>query len=155
MAIPKIPSQLPPQFSARNRSSNSSDNAKDLFWLAIILQGLYLFGVYKKIEILCSSPVFYLLILLPAIVFVVAKTWKSAFKFAMLCSLAFPATVSFLLLALGVISLIKNPSGDILSKVKLSLSTGGTVWMVLLVTIAPAVVLGALARVGWNFFRRN
>ncbi|MNT24212.1 hypothetical protein D3C72_1596750 [compost metagenome] len=112
-------------------------------------------GTYKKIGFLQSNPIIFTLILMPALVFGVAKTWKSAFKYSILCSLVIPATVIALLLSVATFSLIKNSNGgEFLSKVKMSFSVGGTVWAVLLTTVGPAVVLGALGRLCWNFFRR-
>lgn len=157
MAIPKIPSQVPPSISSsRKRRPSSPDYAKDLFWVALVLQGIYIVGTYKKIEFLQSNPIFFSLVLLPALIFVVAKTWKSAFKSSILCSLIVPATVIVLLLSVATLSLIKNSNGgEFLSKVKMSFSVGGTVWAVLLTAVGPAVVLGVLGRLSWNFFRRT
>jgi hypothetical protein len=155
MAIPKIPSQRPPHLSARRRPSSAPDYAKDFFWVALIIQGIYIAGVYKKIAFLHSIPIFLLLVLLPAIVFVVAKTWKSAFKYLIACSLVFPAIVILFLITVAAITRIKNPNGvEFLTKVQMSFSVGGTAWAVLLTAIVPSLILGALARVCWNYFRR-
>src|SRR5690349_11043739 len=70
MSIPKIPSQIPHHLLKRKRPPASPDIAKDVFWLAIILQGLFLVGVYKKIEFLQSNLIFYSIIFVPALVFV-------------------------------------------------------------------------------------
>lgn len=157
MPIPKIPSQRPLNLSSRRRKSlNSSGNAKDLFLVSLFLQGVYFVGVYKKIAILQSIPVFISMILLPAIVFVLAKTWKSAFKYMIACSLVFPAIVILFLVTVAAVTRIKNPTEvEFLTKVQMSFSVAGTVWAVLLSAILPALALGVLARVCWNYFRRT
>ncbi|MNT09384.1 hypothetical protein D3C72_1441650 [compost metagenome] len=155
MPVPKIPSQRPPISSPRAKPSASSDYATDLFWVTLILQGVYLAGVYKKIELLHSKPVFYSLMLLPTIMFVVAKTWKSAFKYSVLCTFILPTIVSFIFLFAYVLARKSPNGGDFLPQVKQSFATGGTLGITLIVTIVPAVILGSLIRLCWNFFRRS
>lgn len=131
------------------------DHAKDILWFAVLLQVLMLAGAYWKVPAFKSMPVFIAQLLAPAAIIVIARSWKSAFKYSLLSTFIIPGGVSALLLLTTVVSFILDPRVQaFMLNFGRNLKVSLIVWVMILSISIPALLLGAVARVIWTFFRR-
>ena len=133
-----------------------TDYAKKILWLTWFLQFLYVVGIHKKIEFLTSGAVLGPILLAPAACIMLAKTWRSAAKFGLYCSLVVPGCVGFLLLLISLLSFAKKHDGlNLLKHILQTIEPTLLVWAMLMLVTLPALITGAGAKAIWQYFRKE
>ena len=146
-------SPVPEQLSVHKRCKPKPDYARSLFWLVLGLQALFLVGGYWEVEILQSTPMFFLQLLAPAAVIVIARSWKSALVYSFFCSLVMPAGICLLLFVISLMSFFKGGKG-FLSSLETNFQVGLTLWALILSVTLPAIGLGLAVKFFWNAIQR-
>ncbi|HEY1079695.1 MAG TPA: hypothetical protein VGE46_06340 [Bdellovibrio sp.] len=151
------PNNRPSHSFRATPSSEVNDYALELLWICIGLELAYCLGLYLKKTSLTGGIFFFLTISAPALIVIVASSWKRAFKLSFILTLIVPVFTTFLIILVTTIMFLKNPaSGKFLSRIVLSLRTGATLWLVLVVTtIGPPLIFGVAAKFLWNLVTKK
>lgn len=133
--------------SARSSKVAIDDYATEALLVAIGLHLLYLAGIYSKIAKLTSVPVLIGMLLCPAMIMIVASTWRRAIKFFLLSSLTIPCGGIVFLSSVTIYAFVLKPSaGGVLKNVTLAAKSTLEVWGLILLISIPGVVIGAIIR---------
>jgi hypothetical protein len=140
--------------SARSSKVKLDDYAPEVLVVAILLQLLYLAGLYSKTAQLMSMPALIGMLSCPTVIMIVASTWRRAIKFYLLSSLTIPCGGILFLSSVTIYAFVLKPSAaGVLKNVAQTAKSNFEVWGIMLLISIPAVAFGAIIRFVWSKLR--
>lgn len=139
------------------QATEPNDYALEVLWICLVLEIIYFLGIYLKKTSLNGGIFFFLTLAAPALIVLVASSWRRAFKLSFLLTLLVPLVMTILIMLLAIVGFIKNPEfGNFIKRITLSLITGATVWLVLMLTIiGPSLIFGVIAKFFWDLITKK
>lgn len=117
---------------------------------ALALQVIWVLGILLKIEALSSSPIFFAQLLAPMVAIILADTWRSAAKNALLITLFLPLTACLLTLLVVFVLIWKNGFTGRMTQMGTAMKIGILTWLAVIAVNGSSLLVGALVRVGWR-----
>ena len=133
-----------------------TDYGQMILWMTWILQFAYAVGIYKKIEFLTSGLILGPILLAPAFCVLLAKSWASAAKYGLYCSFVVPLCIGILLFLIALLSFAKKHEGlTFINPIAQTVEPTLLVWGMIMFVTLPALLIGAIGKFVWHYFRRK